>query len=326
MGRPTLTDIHMIGGGDPSRMLSLVAALEAQSEHPLARAIVQAAVQRELPSEQAESFEVIPGKGVRGRVAGLGVEIGSPRYLVELGYELDLEGPALHRLRAAAKTPICVAMDGKLTAILGVADPIREDARTTIERLRGLGIAVAMITGDDRHTALAVAAELGLEPHRVISEVLPDGKIAALKQLRGDAGAVAFVGDGINDAPALAEADVGFAMGTGTDIAIDSADVVSMSAELGGVALAIGLSRATMLNIRQNLFWAFAYNASLIPIAAGVLVPSLGLSLSPPLAAAAMALSSVFVIGNAQRLRRFVLSAGPGRPSRPARTHSIEAV
>ena len=308
IGRPTLTDIHVLGDRDEAQLLAWVAALEARSEHPLARAIVDAAGQRRLPARSVESFEALPGLGVRGRVDGHMFELGSPRFMVDSGYELDAISIALERLASAAKTPMCVAIDGRIAAVLGVSDPIRPSARAAIERLHAAGVAVAMITGDNRQTAQAVAASLGIAARHVVAEVLPDGKVAALKRLRGELtrpGAVVFVGDGINDAPALAEADVGFALGTGTGIAIDSADVISLAAELGGVATAIELSRATMTNIRQNLFWAFAYNASLIPIAAGVLVLRWGLSLSPALAAAAMALSSVFVVGNALRLRRF---------------------
>jgi heavy metal translocating P-type ATPase len=303
LGRPTLTDVHTFDGMSEAEVLSLVAGIEARSEHPLAGAIVRAAAERGIEAGELEVFEVIPGKGVRGRVDGHTIEVGSPRWMVALGH--TLAGGELERLANTAKTPICVAIDGHMSAVLGVADPIRPGARAALEQLRAAGVELAMITGDSRQTALAVAAKLGIDPRRVVSEVLPDGKLATLQQLRRDAGAVAFVGDGINDAPALAEADVGIALGTGTGIAIDSADVISMSAELAGVATAIGLSRATMTNIRQNLFWAFAYNASLIPIAAGALVPRFGLSLSPALAASAMALSSLFVIGNALRLRRF---------------------
>jgi P-type E1-E2 ATPase len=229
-------------------------------------------------------------------MASLGIAVGSTQALLE-------------RLTAEAKTPVFVAIDGRLVAVLAVADPIHTGARESLDALRRAGVEVAMITGDNPRTAAAVASKLGIDPSHVIANVLPGGKVAALAQLRGGSRQVAFVGDGINDAPALAEADVGIAVGTGTDIAIESADVVTMSAELGGVLSAIELSRATMTNIRQNLFWAFAYNAALIPLAAGVLYPSFGLLLSPVLAAAAMALSSVFVITNALRLRRFSLGS-----------------
>jgi heavy metal translocating P-type ATPase len=301
-GRPALTDIELLAELDETTVLAHVAAIEARSEHPIAVAMVAAARSRGVPNFPVTQFEAVPGFGVRGVVDGRTVEIGTDRFLtVELGSARAI----LERLTAEAKTPVCVAIDGRLVAVLAVADPIRPGARGALDALRRAGIELAMITGDNPRTAAAVASELGIDPAHVIANVLPGGKVAALARLRGGNRKVVFVGDGINDAPVLAEADVGIAMGTGTDIAIESADVVSMSAELGAVVSAIELSRATMTNIRQNLFWAFAYNASLIPLAAGVLYPSLGLLLSPVLAAAAMALSSVFVITNALRLRRF---------------------
>jgi heavy metal translocating P-type ATPase len=313
LGRPELTDIALLAELDEGTVLSYVAAIEDRSEHPIARAIAAAARARHVPSLPVTQFEAVPGFGARGLVDGRMVEIGADRFMLELGRPLDGARAILERLTAAAKTAVCVAIDGRIVAVLAVSDPIRPGAREALDALRRDGIEVAMITGDHPRTAAAVAAELGIDGARVIANVLPGGKVAALADLRRDR-QVAFVGDGINDAPALAEADVGVAMGTGTDIAIESADVVSMSAELRGVVSAIELSRATMSNIRQNLFWAFAYNASLIPLAAGVLYPSFGLLLSPVLAAAAMALSSVFVIGNALRLRRF----SPGFSSKAA--------
>ncbi|HLT39037.1 MAG TPA: heavy metal translocating P-type ATPase [Enhygromyxa sp.] len=305
LGRPTLTDVALLGEHDEPTVLALVAAIEERSEHPIARAIVAAARARSVPIHAVEQFEAVPGHGVRGIVAGHTVELGADRFMSSLGHRIGAAQASLERLTAEAKTPVCVAIDGRLAAVLAVADPIRPGARPALDALRRSGIEVAMITGDNPRTAAAVARELGLDPADVIAGVLPGGKRDALVELRRSDRKVAFVGDGINDAPALAEADVGIAMGTGTDVAIESADVVSMSAELRGVVSAIELSRATMSNIRQNLFWAFAYNASLIPIAAGVLYPSVGLLLSPVLAAAAMALSSVFVITNALRLRRY---------------------
>lgn len=304
-GRPELTDVVLLGELDDAAVLRLVAAIEERSEHPIAAAIVAAARARNLASLTVEQFEAVPGLGARGCVDGRTIEVGAERFMTSLGRALAPARAALERLAAEAKTPVCVAIDGQIVAVLAVADPIRPDAREAVAALRRSGVELAMITGDNPRTAAAVAAELGIDRSRVVAGVLPEGKVAALAELRRTGRSVAFVGDGINDAPALAEADVGVAMGTGTDIAIESADVVSMSAELGAVVSAIELSRATMANIRQNLFWAFAYNASLIPLAAGVLYPSLGLLLSPVFAAAAMALSSVIVITNALRLRRF---------------------
>jgi heavy metal translocating P-type ATPase len=305
LGRPALTDVVLLADLDETTLLGQVAALEARSEHPIATAITAAYAVRGRAQLMAEDFEAIPGMGIRGRVDGRTLEIGAPRFMLELGHDLAPVRELLEGFGAAAKTPVCVAIDGRLVALLAVADPIRPGAREAIDALRRAGIDVAMITGDGRQTASAVAAALAIDPQLVVAEVMPGGKVSALAELRRGGRKVAFVGDGINDAPALAEADVGIAMASGSGIAIESADVVTMSAELRGVATAIRLSRATMTNIRQNLFWAFAYNASLIPIAAGVLEPRFGVSLSPVLAAGAMAFSSVFVIGNALRLRRF---------------------
>jgi P-type E1-E2 ATPase len=212
------------------------------------------------------------------------------------------------RLAEEGKSPLYAAIDGRLGAIIAVADPIKESTPAAIRSLHDLGLKVAMVTGDDRRTADAIARRLGIDT--VVAEVLPDGKLEAVRQLRAEHGHLAFVGDGINDAPALAEADVGIAIGTGTDVAIEAADVVLMSGSIGNVPNAIALSNATMRNIKQNLFWAFAYNTALIPVAAGVLWPAFGILLSPIFAAAAMALSSVFVVGNALRLRRWSLPGG----------------
>ena len=215
---------------------------------------------------------------------------------------------AAARLGAEGKSPLYAAIDGRLAAIVAVADPVKPSTPEAIAALHALGLKVAMITGDNRRTAEAIAKRIGID--EVIAEVLPDGKVDALKRLRNTHGSIAFVGDGINDAPALAEADIGIAIGTGTDIAIESADVVLMSGDVRGVVNAIALSKATIRNIRQNLFWAFAYNVLLIPVAAGVLYPLDGTLLSPIFAAGAMALSSVFVLGNALRLRRFTAPVG----------------
>ncbi|KIG17482.1 Lead, cadmium, zinc and mercury transporting ATPase [Enhygromyxa salina] len=325
-GRPALTDIERFDAGSElgeARLLAYVAALEVKSEHPVARAIVAAAVERGLPMLAATQFEAVPGMGVRGRVEGQLVEIGADRFMRDRGYPLGAAQAALDRASDRANTPVCVAIDGRVVAVLGVADPIRPGARAALDALRRHGLELALITGDNRRTAAAVGAALGVD--RVIAEVLPGGKVDALRALRADDRGergergdrddrkVAFVGDGINDAPALAEADVGIAMGTGTRVAIESADLVLMTADLAGVVTAVELSRRTMTNIRQNLFWAFAYNASLIPMAAGVLYPRFGLLVSPAVAAAAMAISSVFVIVNALRLRGFSPSMREGR-------------
>src|SRR5690606_7557678 len=223
------------------------------------------------------------------------------RFMASLGLNVDVFATIAQRLGEEAKSPLYAAIDGKLAAIIAVADPIKATTPTAIQALHQLGLKVAMITGDNAHTAKAIAQRLGID--EVVAEVLPEGNTEALKRLRAQYGNVAFVGDGINDAPALAEADVGIAIGTGTDIAIEAADVVLMSGNLQGIANAIALSKATIDNIRQNLFWAFAYNTALIPVAAGILYPAYGILLSPIFAAGAMALSSVFVLTNALRLR-----------------------
>ena len=238
------------------------------------------------------------------------MQVGADRYMSKLGLDVAAFGADAERLGAEGKSPLYAAVDGRIAAVIAVSDPIKETTPEAIRALQALGLKVAMITGDNRATAQAVAHRLKID--EVLAEVLPDGKVAALRQLRDAGRKVAFVGDGINDAPALAEADVGLAIGTGTDVAIESADVVLMSGDLRGVVNAIALSRATIRNIGQNLFWAFAYNAALIPVAAGVLYRVSGTQLSPIFAAGAMALSSVFVLTNALRLKAFrpVLAGG----------------
>jgi Cu+-exporting ATPase len=316
-GRPLLTDLILAPGFSRSEVLALVAAAEAGSEHPVATAIVDAARSEGLILAKADTFEAIPGYGIRASVGDRRVEVGADRFMTSLGLETTGFADTAAMLASRARTPLYVAIDGKVAGLIAVADPIKPTTPAAIAALHKLGLKVAMITGDNRRTAQAIARELGID--EVVAEVLPEGKVAALKALREGGRKVAFVGDGINDAPALAEADVGLAVGTGTDVAIESADVVLMGGDLGGVPKAIGLSRATLRNIRQNLFWAFAYNAALIPVAAGVLYPLNGTLLSPMLAAGAMALSSVFVLGNALRLKRFA-------PATPARVAPGEAL
>ncbi|MGJ8571907.1 MAG: heavy metal translocating P-type ATPase [Hoeflea sp.] len=303
LGRPTLTDLIVSDGFDRDEVLSLIASAEAMSEHPVAEAIVAAAKAQALAIHAVETFEAVPGFGIKAEVAGRTLHVGADRYMHQVGVDYAVQPQVTEDLAMQAKTPLYAAIDGKLAAIIAVADPIKPSTPAAIDALHALGLKVAMITGDNRRTAEAIAARLGID--QVVAEVLPEGKVEAVKRLRAGGRKVAFVGDGINDAPALAEADVGIAIGTGTDVAIESADVVLMAGDLTGVANAIGLSKATIANIRQNLFWAFAYNAALIPVAAGVLYPFSGTLLSPVLAAGAMALSSVFVLGNALRLKRF---------------------
>ncbi len=302
-GRPTLTDLEVARDFERAEVLRLVASVESRSEHPIARAIVEAAEQEGgLPPAPAD-FESVTGMGVRATVDGARVEVGADRFMRSLGLDVGGFAATATRLAGEGKSPMYAAIDGRLAAILAVADPIKPDTPAAIDALHRLGLKVAMVTGDNERTAKAIAARLGID--EVIAEVLPEGKVETVRDLQARHGRIAFVGDGINDAPALAAADVGLAIGTGTDVAMEAADVVLMSGSLQGVPNAIALSRATIGNIRQNLFWAFAYNTALIPVAAGVLYPAWGILLSPIFAAAAMALSSVFVVGNALRLRRF---------------------
>jgi Cu+-exporting ATPase len=302
-GRPELTDLVPAEGFEYDEVLALVAAVETRSEHPIAEAIVAAARQRNMTLAAIESFDATPGFGVSASVAGRTVAVGADRFMTQLGLDVSSFQQSAQRLGEQGKSPLYAAIDGRLAAVIAVADPIKESTPEAIKALHALGLKVAMITGDNAATAAAIAKQLGID--EVAAEVLPDGKVAALKKFRSGGARVAFVGDGINDAPALAEADVGLAIGTGTDVAIEAADVVLMSGDLRGVPNAIALSQATIRNIKQNLFWAFAYNAVLIPVAAGALYPLNGTLLSPIFAAAAMALSSVFVLGNALRLRGF---------------------
>jgi len=305
-GRPELTDLVALDGLDEDELLGLAASAEQDSEHPLARAITVAADQRGIARAQTRNFQSTAGKGIVAEVSGRSVHIGTRAWLAEAGVDSSAADERVERLSEQARTPVLVAIDGRLAGILGIADPIKDGSAEAIRALHKLGLEVAMISGDRRRTAEAIAAELGIDT--VIAEVLPEGKVEAVQSLRQRHGRVAFVGDGINDAPALAEAEVGIAIGTGTDVAIESADVVLMAGDLNKVPTAIALSRATLRNIRQNLFWAFAYNSALIPVAAGVLYPAFGLLLSPMLAAVAMACSSLFVVGNALRLRRLPLA------------------
>ncbi|MEI4493923.1 heavy metal translocating P-type ATPase [Mameliella alba] len=311
-GKPALTDLELADGFERDDVLAHVAAVEALSEHPIARAIVEAAEAEGLTLPAVEGFNSVTGYGVEATVAGARVQIGADRFMRKLGLDTGTFDRAAERLGDDGKTPLYAAIDGRLTAIIAVADPIKETTPEAIAALHDLGLKVAMITGDNARTADAIARRLGID--EVVSEVLPDGKVDAVKRLKG-LGRLAYVGDGINDAPALAEADVGLAIGTGTDVAIEAADVVLMSGSLQGIPNAIALSQATIGNIRQNLFWAFAYNTALIPVAAGVLYPAFGILLSPVFAAGAMALSSVFVLGNALRLKRFAAPSPTDAPS-----------
>ena len=302
-GRPELTDLETAPGFNRHAVLKLVAAAEEQSEHPIARAIVDAAKREGVALVKPESFEAVPGYGLEAQVDGQRVQVGADRYMTKLGLDVNAFAPQAQQLGDEGKSPLYAAIDGQLAAIIAVADPIKEGSQEAVNALHRLGLKVAMITGDNGRTANAIARQLGID--EVLAEVLPSGKSEAVQALQAKGHKVAFVGDGINDAPALAQADVGLAIGTGTDVAVETADVILMSGDLRGVPNAFALSRATLKNIKFNLFWAFAYNALLIPVAAGLLYPAFGWLLSPVLAAAAMGFSSVFVLSNALRLRGF---------------------
>jgi Cu+-exporting ATPase len=301
-GQPSLTDLVTAEGLNRDRVLSLIAAVEAQSEHPIAEAIVRGAQTEGIAIPTATGFRSITGYGVVATVEGQEVMVGADRYMSREGIEIAALVETEAELAVRGRTALYAAIDGKLAAVIAVADPVKPASQEAVAALHARGFKVAMITGDKRETAEAIARETGID--HVIAGVLPDGKVAALDDLRAGDRKIAFVGDGINDAPALAHADVGIAIGTGTDVAIESADVVLMSGDLRGVVNAVEVSRRTMSNIRQNLVWAFGYNIALIPVAAGVLYPAFGLLLSPVFAAGAMALSSVSVLTNALRLRR----------------------
>jgi Cu+-exporting ATPase len=302
-GKPQLTDLETTAAHSRSAVLTWVASLEAKSEHPIGAAIVAAAGAENLALQPVQQFVAEPGFGISGIVDGHELLVGADRAMAKAGLAIKPFETIALRLASAGKTPLYAAIDGEVAAIIAVSDPVKETSAEVVRSLHAMGLKVAMITGDNRRTANIIAEQLGID--EVVAEVLPAGKVDAVQSLRVGERMVAFVGDGINDAPALAEADVGLAVGTGTDIAIESADVVLMSGDLRGVLNAIAVSKATIRNIKQNLFWAFAYNVTLIPVAAGLLYPINGTLLSPILAAGAMALSSVFVLGNALRLKGF---------------------
>jgi Cu+-exporting ATPase len=301
-GKPRLSAIDTEPGIAEAELLRLAAALERSSEHPIAAAILAAADERDLGAEAVTNFTAIPGMGVQGTVAGRAVALGNAKLLDRLGIARQTLEAGAETLRAEGQTVMFVAVDGRAAGLIGVADPIKESTPEAIRLLRDDGVAVVMLTGDNAVTAHAVAAQLGLD--RVEAEVLPDQKAAVVQRLQSEGHVVAMAGDGINDAPALAQAEVGVAMGTGTDIAMESAGVTLVKGDLRGIVRARRLSRTTMGNIRQNLFFAFIYNALGVPIAAGVLFPLVDLLLNPMIAAAAMSLSSVSVIANALRLRK----------------------
>jgi Cu+-exporting ATPase len=304
-GKPKLVSVRSFGEFDQRELLRLAASLERGSEHPLAAAIVTGAGERGIELAKVESFKSLTGKGVRGVVAGRRVSLGNRALLAEFEIEEDALADA-ERLRIKGQTVMFVAIDDQPAGLLGVADPIKTGTAEAIKELHARQIRIVMLTGDSRATAQAVANDLCID--EVVAEVLPNEKAAVIRRLQSEGRKVAMAGDGINDAPGLAQAEVGIAMGTGTDVAMQSADVTLVKGDLRGLVRAIRLSHATMANIKQNLFFAFIYNSIGVPVAAGILYPVFGLLLSPMIAAAAMSFSSVSVIANALRLRRINLS------------------
>jgi Cu+-exporting ATPase len=305
VGRPAVTDVVAAAGLEADAVLGLAAAAERDSEHPLAAAIVAGAAERGLTPLQPAGFEAVPGHGIGASVGDRSVLVGKRAFLQAAGIAAEALEPAAVRLADEGKTPVFVAIDGRVAGVIAIADPVKRDSRSAIAALRKLGLQVVMITGDNRRTADAIARGVGVD--RVLAEVLPADKVHEVRKLQLEGATVAMVGDGINDAPALARADVGFAIGTGTDVAIEASDITLISGSLRGVVSAIAISRATMRNVYQNLFGAFAYNSLGLPVALGILYPFIGLLLSPILAALAMSFSSVTVISNANRLKRFKL-------------------
>nr|MBA3443927.1 copper-translocating P-type ATPase [Gemmatimonadales bacterium] len=308
-GRPTVTDVVPAPGepaADERELLRLVASMEKSSEHPLADAIVGHATDAGIPLSPPEAFESVTGRGALGVVDGIAIMAGNEALMADYAIEVSPLRPRAERLAAEGKTPVYVAIKGSLAGLLAVADPLKATSPEAIARLQGMGLEVVMLTGDNWRTGEAIARQAGIA--RVVAEVLPEGKVAEIRRLQSEGKVVAMVGDGINDAPALAQADIGVAIGTGTDVAAEAADIVLMRGDLRSAAHAIELSRRTMRTMKQNLFWAFIFNVIGIPIAAGVLYPSFGLLLSPILASAAMAFSSVSVVTNSLRLRRLRLT------------------
>ncbi|MBD3664949.1 copper-translocating P-type ATPase [Sulfitobacter sp. TSTF-M16] len=301
IGKPVVASFDVAKGYDSAEVLHLVASAEASSEHPIARALVAEAAHNEVTLTQPEAFTAEAGFGVKARIEGKDLLIGAARLMRREGIDLAAFTSHAHRLESEGRTPLFAAIDGKLAAVIAVSDQVKPTTPAALDALREMGLRIVMLSGDAQQTAEAIGRTLGIA--EVVAEVLPGEKVSEIKRLQDAGPKVAFVGDGINDAPALAAADVGIAIGTGTDVAIEAADVVLMAGDLRGVANAIEASRNTMANIRQNLFWAFGYNVLLIPVAAGLLYPVWGVLLSPMLAAGAMAMSSVFVLSNALRLR-----------------------
>ncbi|MEE8351564.1 MAG: heavy metal translocating P-type ATPase, partial [Rhodospirillales bacterium] len=302
LGQPEMTDFVVLNG-EEGGVLSLVAAAESKSEHPIAEAIVCATKERGLEIPQATSFQAEPGYGIEATAGGHKIQVGADRYMERLGIDLGEEVSQASEMAGQGRTPLYAAIDGSLACIIAVADPLKESSSKAVGAIHELGLEAAMLTGDNKRTADAIAAQVGID--RVMAEILPETKAEEVKRLQAEGRKVAFVGDGINDAPALAQSDVGIAIGTGTDIAIEAGDVILMSGDLLGIVNALALAKRTMRTIRLNFFWAYAYNVALIPVAAGALYPLWGVLLNPMLAAGAMSFSSIFVVTNSLRLRGF---------------------
>jgi Cu+-exporting ATPase len=302
-GEPAVTDVLAVEGYETKEILGLSASAEKGSEHPLGEAILKKAHEDDLDLADAIDFNAIPGHGIESTIDGKYVLLGNTRLMNDRDIDLKDLPQQAEALSGEGKTTMWIAVDGYIAGIIAVADTLKENSKTAVAALHNLGLEVIMLTGDNKRTADAIANQISID--RTLAEVLPEGKASEIKKLQAEGKRVAMVGDGINDAPALAQADVGLAIGTGTDVAMESSDITLITGDLTGVVTAIALSKATIRNIKQNLFWAFAYNTILIPVAAGVLFPIFGILLNPIFAAAAMALSSVTVVTNALRLRRF---------------------
>jgi Cu+-exporting ATPase len=315
-GQPAVTDV--VTSGDEAELLRLAASVERNSEHPLGEAIVRAAQERGVMLAQPQNFEALAGHGVRALVDGSTVLIGSPRLMRDQGIELGALQTAIDRLQGEAKTAVVIAVDVRAAGVVGIADPVKATSASAIVNLKRAGVQVLMLLRAIIGAPRRPAQRVGLDSSEVLAEVLPDMKAADIKRVQETGRTVAMVGDGINDAPALAQADIGIAMGTGTDVAMETADITLLRGDLRSVEQAINLSKRTMRTIKWNLFWAFIYNVIGIPIAAGVFYPWFGWQLSPMIAAGAMAFSSVFVVTNSLRLRRTRLEA-PTMPARPRR-------
>jgi Cu+-exporting ATPase len=306
-GEPVVTDIVTVEGYHSEEILRLAASAEKGSEHPLGEAIVNKAMENKLDLKTPADFNAIPGHGIRAVIDGKKMLLGNTKLMRDSGIQITSLASTANALSNEGKTPMWIAVDGQVAGIIAVADTVKKSSKAAVDAFHHLGLQIIMLTGDNKQTAEAIAKQVGID--RTLAEVLPDGKTNEIKKLQDEGNKVGMVGDGINDAPALAQADVGIAIGTGTDVAMESSDITLISGDLTGVVTAIALSKATIRNIKQNLFWAFAYNTILIPVAAGVLFPFFGILLNPIFAAAAMALSSVTVVSNALRLRRFNPSA-----------------